>query len=138
MAFTGIPRALAEWVAAFNLSPFALIGVLAVLYIILGTALDGISMIVLTSAVVLPMIQKAGFDLIWFGIFIVLLVEIAEVTPPVGFNLFVLQNMTGKDSNYIARCSLPFFACLLVGIGIITVFPVTVTWLPDYLMGVSK
>ena len=138
MAFTGIPRALAEWVAAFNLSPLALIGVLAVLYIILGTALDGISMIVLTSAVVLPMIQKAGFDLIWFGIFIVLLVEIAEVTPPVGFNLFVLQNMTGKDSNYIARCSLPFFACLVVGIGIITIFPVTVTWLPDYLMGVSK
>ncbi len=138
MAFTGIPRALAEWVAAFNLSPLALIGVLAVLYIILGTALDGISMIVLTSAVVLPMIQKAGFDLIWFGIFIVLLVEIAEVTPPVGFNLFVLQNMTGKDSNYIARCALPFFACLVAGIVIITVFPITVTWLPDYLMGKSK
>ena len=105
MAFTGIPRALAEWVASFNLSPYALIGVLSILYIILGTALDGISMIVLTSAVVLPMIQKAGFDLIWFGIFIVLLVEIAEVTPPVGFNLFVLQNMTGKDSNYIAKRS---------------------------------
>ena len=73
----------------------------------LGTALDGISMIVLTSAVVLPMVQKAGFDLVWFGIFIVLLVEIAEVTPPVGFNLFVLQNMTGKDSNRIARAALP-------------------------------
>ena len=138
MAFTGIPRALAEWVAAFNLSPLALISVLAVLYIILGTALDGISMIVLTAAVVLPMIQKAGFDLIWFGIFIVLLVEIAEVTPPVGFNLFVLQNMTGKDSNYIARCALPFFGCLVVGIAIITVFPSTVTWLPDYLMGKAQ
>ena len=92
-------------------------------------------MIVLTSAVVLPMIQKAGFDLIWFGIFIVLLVEIAEVTPPVGFNLFVLQNMTGKDSNYIASCSLPFFACLVVCIAIITAFPITVTWLPDIVMG---
>ncbi len=134
MAFTGIPRALAEWVASLALSPYALIGVLAFLYIILGTALDGISMIVLTSAVVLPMIQKAGFDLIWFGIFIVLLVEIAEVTPPVGFNLFVLQNMTGKDSNYIAKCSLPFFACLVICIAIITVFPTTVTWLPDLVM----
>src|SRR5258708_4971730 len=135
MAFTGIPRALAEWVASLSLSPYALITVLCILYIILGTALDGISMIVLTSAVVLPMIQKAGFDLVWFGIFIVLLVEIAEVTPPVGFNLFVLQNMTGKDSNYIARCSLPFFACLVLCIAIITAFPITVTWLPDIVMG---
>jgi tripartite ATP-independent transporter DctM subunit len=135
MAFTGIPRALAEWVASLGLSPYTLIAVLAVLYIVLGTALDGISMIVLTSAVILPMIQKAGFDLVWFGIFIVLLVEIAEVTPPVGFNLFVLQNMTGRDSNTIARASLPFFACLVLCIAIITVFPATVTWLPDAVMG---
>jgi tripartite ATP-independent transporter DctM subunit len=138
MGFTGIPRALAEWVAAMHLSPYMLIGVLAILYIILGTALDGISMIVLTSAVVLPMIQKAGFDLVWFGIFIVLMVEIAEVTPPVGFNLFVLQNMTGRDSNYIAKASLPFFAMLVVTIAIITIFPQTVTWLPDVVMGVEK
>jgi len=138
MGFTGIPRALAEWVTALGLHPYALIAVLAVLYIVLGTALDGISMIVLTSAVILPMIQKAGFDLVWFGIFIVLLVEIAEVTPPVGFNLFVLQNMTGHDSNYIARASLPFFAMLVVTIAIITVFPEVVTWFPDYVMGKQK
>ena len=138
MAFTGIPRALAEWVTAMQLSPFALIAALTVVYLVLGTALDGISMIVLTSAVVLPMIQKAGFDLVWFGIFIVLLVEIAEVTPPVGFNLFVLQNMTGKDSNTIARAALPFFACLVLCIGLITVFPAIVTWLPDRLMGVER
>jgi tripartite ATP-independent transporter DctM subunit len=138
MAFTGIPRELAEWVNGLGLSPLALIGVLSVVYLILGTALDGISMIVLTAAVVMPMIQKAGFDLVWFGIFIVLLVEIAEVTPPVGFNLFVLQNMTGHDSNHIARAALPFFACLLVCIAIITVFPSTVTWFPDYVMGKAK
>ena len=138
MALTGIPQHLAEWVAGLGLSPYALIGVLSLVYIVLGTALDGISMIVLTSSVVLPMIAKAGFDKIWFGIFIVLLVEIAEVTPPVGFNLFVLQNMTGKDSNYIAKASLPFFACLVVAIAIITFFPVLVTWFPDYVMGVSK
>jgi TRAP-type C4-dicarboxylate transport system permease large subunit len=125
-------------VNAQQLSPYAIIAVLTLVYLVLGTALDGISMIVLTSAVVLPMIQKAGFDLVWFGIFIVLLVEIAEVTPPVGFNLFVLQNMTGRDSNYIARASLPFFAMLVVTIAIITIFPQTVTWLPDVVMGAEK
>ena len=138
MAFTGVPRELAEWVNSMNLSPYALIGCLVVVYLILGTALDGISMIVLTAAVVLPMIQKAGFDLIWFGIFIVLLVEIAEVTPPVGFNLFVLQNMTGKDSNTIAKAAIPFFMCLVVCILIITIFPEIVTFLPDYVMGKEK
>jgi TRAP-type C4-dicarboxylate transport system permease large subunit len=129
---------LAEWVNAMQLSPYALIGCLVVVYLILGTALDGISMIVLTAAVVLPMIQKAGFDLIWFGIFIVLLVEIAEVTPPVGFNLFVLQNMTGKDSNTIALAAIPFFICLVICIVIVTVFPAVVTVLPDYVMGKAK
>ena len=138
MAFTGIPRALAEWVEAMQLSPYALILALTVVYLVLGTALDGISMIVLTSAVVLPMIQKAGFDLVWFGIFIVLLVEIAEVTPPVGFNLFVLQNMTGKDSTLIAKAAIPFFFCLVLCIVLITVFPEIVTWLPDAVMGKER
>jgi len=138
MAFTGIPRELAEWVDSMHLSPYALIGALVVVYLVLGTALDGISMIVLTSAVVLPMIQKAGFDLIWFGIFIVLLVEIAEVTPPVGFNLFVLQNMTGKDSNVIAKAAIPFFFCLVLCIALITLFPSIVTILPDVIMGKEK
>ncbi len=135
MAFTGIPRELAEWVDGMHLSPYALISVLVLVYLVLGTALDGISMIVLTSAVVLPMIQKAGFDLVWFGIFVILLVEIAEVTPPVGFNLFVLQNMTGRDSNLIAKAAIPFFACLVVCIALITLFPQIVTLLPDLVMG---
>ncbi len=107
---------------------------LTIIYIVLGTALDGISMIALTTATVLPMVQQAGFDLVWFGIFIVLLVEIAEVTPPVGFNLFVLQSMTGKDSNYIARVSLPFFMMMVLAIAIVTVWPAVVTWLPDVVM----
>jgi tripartite ATP-independent transporter DctM subunit len=138
MAFTGIPRLLAEWVDTLGLHPYTLMAALAVMYIVLGTALDGISMIVLTAAVVLPMIQKAGFNLIWFGIFIVLLVEIAEVTPPVGFNLFVLQNMTGRDSNVIARAALPFFWLLVVCIALITLWPHLVTWLPDLVMGPEK
>jgi tripartite ATP-independent transporter DctM subunit len=130
MAYTGIPQALASWVNGLGLSSYALIAALTLMYILLGTALDGISMIVLTTAVVIPMIKQAGFDLIWFGIFVVLVVEMAEVTPPVGFNLFVLQTMSGRDSNTVARASLPFFFLLVAAVAIITVFPDIVLYLP--------
>ena len=130
MAYTGIPATLAGWVDSFHLSPYALIAALTVMYIVLGTALDGISMIVLTTSIVVPMIKQAGFDLVWFGIFVVLVVEMAEVSPPVGFNLFVLQTMSGKDSNTVARASLPFFFLLVVAVAIITVFPDIVMVLP--------
>lgn len=130
MAYTGIPTALAGWVDSFQLSPYALIAALAVMYIVLGTALDGISMIVLTTAIVIPMIRQAGFDLIWFGIFVVMVVEMAEVSPPVGFNLFVLQTMSGKDSNTVAVAALPFFFLLLFAVAIITVFPEIVMVVP--------
>jgi tripartite ATP-independent transporter DctM subunit len=138
MAFTGIPRALAEWVASLNVSRYGLLAALTVIYLLLGMVIDGISMIVLTMTIVLPMVQAAGIDLIWFGIFIVILVEIAQITPPVGFNLFVLQTMTGRDINYVAAASLPFFFLMLVCIGIITVFPGLATWLPDVLLGVTR
>jgi tripartite ATP-independent transporter DctM subunit len=130
MAYTGVPQALAASVGHFGLSPYALIAALTVMYIVLGTALDGISMIVLTTAVVIPMIKAAGFDLVWFGIFVVLVVEMAEVSPPVGFNLFVLQTMSGKDSNFVARAALPFFFLLVLAVAIITVFPDIVMVLP--------
>jgi tripartite ATP-independent transporter DctM subunit len=130
MAYTGVPQALATWVGSFDLSPYALIAALTLMYIVLGTALDGISMIVLTTAVVIPMIKHAGFDLVWFGIFVVLVVEMAEVSPPVGFNLFVLQTMSGEDSNTVARASLPFFFLLVLAVAIITAFPDIVMWLP--------
>jgi tripartite ATP-independent transporter DctM subunit len=138
MAFTGIPRVLAEWVASMNPNPYGLIAILALIYIILGTALDGVSMIVLTTSVVIPMVEKAGFDLVWFSIFIVLLVEIAELTPPLGFNIFVLQTMTGRDSNYVAYASLPFFFMMVLCVVLITVFPGLCTWLPDVLLGVTR
>jgi len=138
MAFTGIPRVLAEWVASLNPNPYGLIAILAFIYIVLGTALDGVSMIVLTTSVVIPMVEKAGFDLVWFSIFIVLLVEIAELTPPLGFNIFVLQTMTGRDSNYVAWASLPFFFMMVLCVVLITVFPSLCTWLPDVLMGVTR
>jgi tripartite ATP-independent transporter DctM subunit len=130
MAYTGIPKSLAEWVAGLNLSPYALIAALTIMYILLGTALDGISMIVLTTVVVLPLIKAAGFDLVWFGIFMILLIEMAEVSPPVGFNLFVLQTMSGRDSLYVAKASLPFFFLLVVAVAIITVFPEIVLVVP--------
>jgi tripartite ATP-independent transporter DctM subunit len=130
LAYTGIPLALASWVEGLHLSPYALIAALTVMYILLGTALDGISMIVLTTAVVIPMIRQAGFDLVWFGIFLVLVVEMAEVSPPVGFNLFVLQTMSGRDSNTVALASLPFFGLLVVAVAVITAFPDLVMALP--------
>jgi tripartite ATP-independent transporter DctM subunit len=138
MAFTGIPRALAEWVAASQFSPHMLILVLAAIYLLLGMAIDGISMIVLTTSIVLPMIEAAGFDLIWFGIFIVILVEIAQITPPVGFNLFVLQTMARREANYVARAALPFFAMMLLAIVIVSAFPAIATWLPDAVLGVTR
>jgi TRAP-type C4-dicarboxylate transport system permease large subunit len=138
MAFTGIPSALAAWVASLKVSPYGLILVLAVIYVLLGMAIDGISMIVLTTSIVLPLVEAAGLNLIWFGIFIVLLVEIAQITPPVGFNLFVLQNMARKDINYIAAASIPFFFAMLAAIAVITAFPQIVTWLPDVVLGAGK
>ncbi len=130
MGYTGIPNALATWVDSFQLSPFALIAVLTLMYILLGCAIDGLSMIVLTTVVVLPMIQQAGFDLVWFGIFLVLMVEMAQITPPVGFNLFVLQTMSGRDSLTVAKAALPFFFLLLATVAILTIFPEIVLVLP--------
>lgn len=135
MALTGIPAALAQGVASLALGPLGIIAILAAVYIVLGTALDGVSMIVLTTSIVVPIVGQAGFDLVWFGIFIVLLVEIAEVTPPLGFNLFVMQSMTGKEQGEVALASLPFFAMLVLTVALITLFPVTlVTGLPDLLL----
>ncbi len=135
MALTGIPAALAQGVASLGLGPFGIIAILTAVYIVLGTALDGVSMIVLTTSIVVPIVAQAGFDLVWFGIFVVLLVEIAEVTPPLGFNLFVMQTMTGKEQAEVALASLPFFAMLVLTVALITVFPVTlVTGLPDALL----
>ncbi len=137
MGFTRIPGTLAEWVAAKELSPYALMAILTLVYIVLGTALDGVSMIVLTTVVVIPLVQKAGFDLVWFGIFIVLLIEIAEVTPPLGFNMFVLQNMSGRPMGMIARASIPFFFLMLLAVAAIVVWPQIATWLPDRVFGKS-
>jgi tripartite ATP-independent transporter DctM subunit len=130
MGYIGLPRHLAEWIGGLGLSPFALIMALMVFFIILGCFLDGISMVVLTMGVLMPTVQKAGIDPIWFGIFIVLVVEMAQITPPVGFNLFVLQGMTGKQLAYIARVSMPMFFLMMGAVLLIYFVPGIVTWLP--------
>lgn len=130
MGYIGLPRHLAEWISSLGLSPGQLIVVLAVFYIVLGCFLDGISMVVLTMGVLMPTIQAAGIDLVWFGIFIVLVVEMAQITPPVGFNLFVLQGMTGRQLTWIARVTFPMFVMMVIGVSLIYAFPAIVTWLP--------
>jgi len=134
MGYIGLPRHLAEWIGSLGLTPGELILVLAIFYIILGCFLDGISMVVLTMGVLLPTIQGAGIDLIWFGIFIVLVVEMAQITPPVGFNLFVLQGMTGRQLPWIAKVTMPMFLMMVLGVGLIYAFPGIVTWLPKQMM----
>jgi len=131
MGFTGLPRALAEWIASLQLSPTALIAALTIFYIVLGCFLDGISSVVLTMAVVEPMIRAAGIDTIWFGIFIVVVVEMAQITPPIGFNLFVLQGMTGHEINYIAKVSVPFFLLMVVMVVLLVAFPELALFLPE-------
>lgn len=131
MGFTGIPRMLAEWIGSLGLSPYTLLAALTVFFIVLGCFLDGISVVVLTTSVILPMIEQAGIDRIWFGIYVVLVVEMAQITPPVGFNLFVLQGLTGRNILYIAKAALPFFFLLLLAVVLIVLFPEIATFLPD-------
>ncbi|HYF58936.1 MAG TPA: TRAP transporter large permease subunit [Burkholderiaceae bacterium] len=130
MSFTGLPAALAQWIAAEKLPAWALIAALTVFFIVLGCFLDGISIVLLTTSVILPAVQAAGIDLLWFGIFIVLVVEMAQITPPVGFNLFVVQNLTGKDIFTVAKAAFPFFLVMVLATAIVTVFPEIVLSLP--------
>ena len=134
MGFTGLPRNLALWINSLELSPYILIFVLMIFYIILGMFLDGISAVVLTMAIIEPMIRQAGFDMIWFGIFLVVVVEMAQITPPVGFNLFVLQGMAKKDMGFIAKSAFPLFLLMIFATIILVIFPEIVMWLPDQMI----
>ena len=138
MGYIGLPRHLAEWIATLGLTQWQLLFALMLFYIVLGCFLDGISMVVLTMGVIMPTVLKAGIDPLWFGIFVVLVVEMAQITPPVGFNLFVLQGMTGREIGWIARVSLPFFFCMVAGVALITLFPAIVTALPQAVMGAPR
>ena len=131
MGFTGLPRNLAIWIDGMNLSPYTLLFVLTIFYIILGMFLDGISAVVLTMAIIEPMIRQAGFDMIWFGIYLVIVVEMAQITPPVGFNLFVLQSMANKDMAFIAKSAFPLFLLMILAVIIVIIFPEIALWLPN-------
>jgi len=134
MGFTGLPRNLAIWINEMSLSPYVLILVLTLFYIILGMFLDGISAVVLTMAIIEPMIRQAGFDMIWFGIFLVIVVEMAQITPPVGFNLFVLQGMANKDMGFIAKSAFPLFLLMILAVVVIIIFPEIALWLPQQMI----
>jgi len=130
MGFTGIPRNLAGWIGSLDLSPYALLGALTIFFILLGCFLDGISVVVLTTSIIMPMVQAAGIDPIWFGIYLVIVVEMSQITPPIGFNLFVIQGLTGQNVLKIALAAMPFFFLLLLAVVLITAFPEIVTYLP--------
>ncbi len=134
MGFTGLPRNLAIWIQNMDLSPYVLIFVLMIFYIILGMFLDGISAVVLTMAIIEPMIRQAGFDMIWFGIFLVIVVEMAQITPPVGFNLFVLQSMANKDMGYIAKSAFPLFMLMVLAVILVVIFPEIALWMPEQMV----
>jgi TRAP-type C4-dicarboxylate transport system permease large subunit len=135
MGYIGLPRHLAEWIGGLGLEPWQLLLALMAFYIVLGCFLDGISMVVLTMGVIMPIVTAAGIDPLWFGIFIVLVVEMAQITPPVGFNLFVLQGMTGRDIGWIAKAAFPFFLLLIAAVALIWAFPGLVTALPQQMRG---
>ena len=135
MGYIGLPRHLAEWIASLGLSQFELLLALMGFYLLLGCFLDGISMVVLTMGVIMPTVVGAGIDPVWFGIFIVIVVEAAQITPPVGFNLFVMQGMTQRDIAWIARVTMPFFFLMIAAAGLIYLFPGLVTALPQRMMG---
>ena len=134
MGYTGIPKQLGQIVNQYELSQISLLIILTFLYIFLGCFLEGTSMMVLTASVVLPMVQTAGIDLIWFGIYTVIVVEMAQITPPVGFNLFVLQGMTGRDILKITKAAMPFFFLMMLGIVILVIFPEIVTAPVQYMI----
>ena len=137
MGFTGLPKALAEWIAVLELSRFELLMVLLVFYIVIGCFLDGISSVVLTMAVVEPMIRAAGIDVIWFGIFIVVVVEMAQITPPIGFNLFVMQGMTKHDMAYISKAAIPMFLIMVLMVFVLIFVPDLATYLPENMKPVA-
>lgn len=131
MDYSGLPQNLASAVSQMDLSPAALLFGLAILYLVLGCFLDGVSMIVATASVVLPMVSSAGIDLIWFGVYLIVLIEVAQITPPVGFNLYILQALTGKDLMLVTRASIPFFLLLLLALVILAIWPQTALYLPS-------
>jgi TRAP-type C4-dicarboxylate transport system permease large subunit len=135
MGFLHVPQDISKGIATLGLSPYGLMVVLGIFYVVLGFFLDGISITVMSLPICLPLVVAAGFDPIWFGVFLVAMTELAQITPPVGFNLFVLQGLTGYSIGYVALAAAPFFVMMVIGVAIITFFPEIALWLPQLLFG---
>jgi TRAP-type C4-dicarboxylate transport system permease large subunit len=135
MGYSNLPATLARWITEMGLNSYVLLAVLTLFFIVLGCFLDGISIVVLTTAILLPAVQAVGLDPIWFGIYLVLVVEMGQLTPPVGLNLFVLQGMTGRDIVYISKAALPFFLLLILAVVLVVVFPQIALYLPQIMYG---
>jgi C4-dicarboxylate transporter, DctM subunit len=135
MGYLHLPANVARYIAGLELSPFGLIVILSLFYIILGLFLDGVSIVVMSLPITLPLALQAGFDPIWFGVYLVLMVELGQITPPVGFNLFVIQGLTGEAIGRVAIAALPFFFLMLFGVVLVTYFPGIALWLPNLLYG---
>ena len=134
MGFLHLPSELAEYIASLDLSPIYLLISLACFYIILGLFLDGISITVMSLPITLPIIIQAGFDPLWFGIFLIILIELGQITPPVGFNLFVLQGLTKEKISTVAKASFPFFILMCIAALILCFIPEIALWLPNTLL----
>ena len=133
VGFLGIARAISEFVGSLGLTPMMLILIVGIMYIFLGMILDGISIVVMTLPIVLPIVVLAGFDPLWFGVFLVFMVELSQITPPVGFSLFVIQSISGDKIEYILKATLPFFVLMIIAVILITIFPEIVTYLPQFM-----
>jgi len=133
MGYLHVPANIAKAIGALDLSPFGLILILSLFYIVLGLFLDGISIVVMSLPITLPLILQAGFDPVWFGVYLVIMVELGQVTPPIGFNLFVLQGLTGHPIGRVAVAALPFFVLMCIAVAIVTLLPEIALWLPDFL-----
>ncbi len=135
VGFLGIARAISEYIGGLELSPYVLVLVIGIMYLFLGMILDGISIVVMTLPIVLPIVMMAGFDPLWFGIFLVFMVELSQITPPVGFSLFVIQSISGEKIDYILKATFPFFVIMIVIVAIVTYFPQIALYLPQKMVG---
>lgn len=126
----GIPRGIVALISPLAASRWLIFALIVVMYLVLGCLVDALSLMLLTLPVVFPIVQAQGFDPIWFGVVLVLLLEVGLITPPVGINLFVIQGMSGRPLGEVSAGSLPYVILMLLGIALLAIFPGLALWLP--------
>ena len=127
-----IPELMASWVTSLGVPRVVVLLIIYFMYLILGCFIDTVSMMVLTLPVIFPLVVALGYNPVWFGIVMVLLVEMAMITPPVGLNVYVIHSLRPKEKIMdVFAGSVPFLIVMLFALGVITLFPSIVTWLPS-------